>query len=101
MGIRDRLRRLEQATEGESTTLVCPECNEEFTLYGDPALEFIAYEWAKGYEDKLYGPSIDPAVVKMAAHEHDANGFIDKATGEWWLKDLLGVERWEVAGNGP
>ena len=56
MGIRDRLRRLEQATEGESTTLVCPECNEEFTLYGDPALEFIAYEWAKGLRGQALRP---------------------------------------------
>ena len=100
MGIRDRLRRLEKATEGERTTLVCLECNEEFTLYGDPALEFIAYEWAKGYEGKLYGPPTDPAVVKMAAHEHDADAFIDRTTGEWWLKDLLGAERWEAAENG-
>jgi hypothetical protein len=97
VGIRDRLRRLEQATEGERTALVCPECGEEFTLHGDPAMEFMAYEWAKGYEGKLYGPPTDPAVVNMADHEHDANALIDSATGEWWLQDLLGAERWEAA----
>ena len=93
----DRLRRLEQATEGERTILVCPECGEEFTLYGDPALEFIAYEWAKCYEGKLYGPPTGPAVVNMAEHEHGANAFIDRATGEWWLKDLLAAKSWEAA----
>ena len=93
MGIRDRLRRLEQATEGERTVLVCPVCREEFTLYGDPALEFIAHQWAESYQGELYGPPTDPAVVQMAEHEHDANRFIDKATSEWWLKDLFGAER--------
>ncbi len=97
VGIRDRLRRLENATEGERMVLACPECGEEFTLYGDPALEFIAHQWAQGYQGELYGLPTDPAVVKMAEHEHDANGFIDHATGEWWLKDLLGAERWEAA----
>ena len=93
MSIRNRLRRLEVATEGERTTLVCPECGEEFTLYEDPALEFIAHQWAQGYQGELYGSPTDPAVVETAEHEHDAYEFIDKATSEWWLKDLIGAER--------
>jgi hypothetical protein len=97
VGIRDGLRRLEHATEGERMVLVCPECGEEFTLYGDPALEFIAHQWAQGYQGELYGPPTDPAAAEMAEHEHDAYEFIDKATSEKWLKDLLGAEGWEAA----
>ena len=94
------LKKLERGARGDRTEVVCPECGEEFTLYGDPLLEYLAYEWQQGYKGQTYGPPTDPAVVKMAAHEHNAGGFIDKATGEWWLKDLLAAERWEAAENG-
>ncbi len=41
MGLKDRLRCLELETEGEMMKLVCPECGEEFTAYGDVAVEYI------------------------------------------------------------
>ena len=47
MSVRSRIRRLERETEGEKTTLMCPECGAEFVAYGDVAAEFIAYEWAR------------------------------------------------------
>ncbi|MDQ3864046.1 MAG: hypothetical protein M3317_11210 [Actinomycetota bacterium] len=88
MGMRDRLRRLEQATEGERTVLVCPECGEESTLYGDQLLEYLAREWAQGYQGELYGLPPDPAVVKLSEHEHDSSLMINKAIGKPWVGKL-------------
>ena len=89
MALRDRLRKLERGTQGDKTGLVCPECGEEFTLYGDPLLEFLSYEWRQGYKGETYGPPTDPAVVKLSEHEHDPSLMIDKATGKPWCGELL------------
>ena len=51
---RGRLRRLERETEGERMTLRCSECGEEFTAYGEVALECIAYGWSKDTGEKGY-----------------------------------------------
>jgi hypothetical protein len=44
---RGRPRHLERETEGERMTLRCSECGEEFTAYGEVALECIAYGWSR------------------------------------------------------
>ena len=85
MGIRGRLRRLEQAIEEEVVTLLCPECAEKFTLYGDPAVEFLVHEWSRDYGGETHRRPTDPAVVKLSEHEHDPSRFVDAATGEPWL----------------
>jgi hypothetical protein len=82
---RGRLRRLRAEAEGETTTLVCPECGEEFVTHGDSAAAYLVYQWRQGYEGETYGPPIAPAVGKLAEHEHDPSLMIDKADGLPWL----------------
>ena len=88
MGIRERIKQLEQATEGERTTLMCPECGEEFVVYGDAPLEFLAHEWAENYEGEVYRKTSEE-VIRLTEHKHDAVAFIDKATGESFLGEFL------------
>ena len=98
VGIRDRVKRLEEATEGERTTLVCPECGAEFVVYGDAPLEYLCWERAENSKAETYR-EIPADVIRLTEHEHDANEFVDKATGEWWLRDMLGSARWEAVGG--
>jgi hypothetical protein len=81
---------LERDAQEEMTVLVCPDCAEEFELYGDPALEFIAHEWAKSYQGETYGPPTDPEMAELSEHAHDPSALIDRATGEPWLERLSG-----------
>ncbi len=86
--LRHRLERLEAAMRDEITTLVCPECGAEFAATGDPAVEYLAWEWAKGYEGETYRET--PAdVLRIAEHEHDPSLMIDKATGEPWMGEFF------------
>ncbi len=86
--MRRRLRKLEEAAAADTTTLVCPECGEEFTPTGDPAVEYLCWEWAQGYKGKTYRET--PAdVLRIAEHEHDPSLMIDRATGESWMGEFF------------
>jgi hypothetical protein len=88
MGLRDRLRRLERKADVVTVELSCPECDAEFKATGDPVLEYLAYEWSKGYDGESYRET--PAdVVRIANHEHDPSLMINKATGKPWCGELL------------
>ena len=68
--------------------MVCPECAEEFTAYGDPVLEYLCYEWARESKAETYRET--PAdVVRIAEHEHDPSLMINKATGKPWVGELF------------
>jgi hypothetical protein len=45
MGIRDRLRRLEHSTEGETVLAACLECGEEKRIRDGIFLDLVALEW--------------------------------------------------------
>ena len=47
MSLERRLRRLEEATQEETMTLVCPKCGAEFVAYGDVPMEFIVHQWIR------------------------------------------------------
>jgi hypothetical protein len=80
MGIRDRLKRLEEQSGLERMTLGCPECGEEFVVFGDAPLEYIVYEWSKGIdrEDHHRTPW---GMLRAFEHEHDASAFLEKSSG--------------------
>ncbi len=84
-GLRGRLRKLQRDTEGEKTVIECPACGEAFTLYGDPAADYLVYLWRQDYGGENHGPPADPAVVKLAEHEHDPSTMVDRADGLPWL----------------
>jgi hypothetical protein len=80
MGLRDRLRRLEEAVRGETMTLVCPECGAEFVAHGDVPLEYIVHEWVR--ETGEAGHHETPAnILRIFAHEHDPSAFLEKGSG--------------------
>ena len=87
-GLRGRVKKLERDTKGEKTTLMCPTCGEEFVVYGDASLEYLAWEWgqASGAETYRQAP-VD--VIRLTEHEHEASEFVDKATGEPFLGEFF------------
>jgi hypothetical protein len=74
------LRRLERETEGERMTLRCSECGEEFTAYGEVALECIAYGWSKDTGEEGYRENPED-IQRLFEHEHDMDAFIETTTG--------------------
>ena len=81
------IRRLEREADVVTVELRCPECGAEFVAKGeDPVLEYLAHEWAKGYDGETYQET--PAdVVRIANHEHDPSLMVNKATGNPWVAD--------------
>jgi hypothetical protein len=79
-GLRDRLRRLEEAAREETMTLVCPACGVEFVAYGDVPMEFIVHEWAAetGKEGHHETPE---GILRIFAHGHDPGAFLKKGSG--------------------
>jgi hypothetical protein len=91
--LRRRIKKLERDAIGEKTTLVCPECGEEFTVYGDASAEYLVWMWEQGYEGETYGQTPED-VMRLTEHEHDASVFVDKATGEPFMGEFFkGTER--------
>ena len=84
MGLRDRLRHLERAAEGEITTLVCQECGEEFRVREGIELELVAHAWAAGYKERggVVYQETPPDVLAITNHRHGELSFVDKSTGE-------------------
>jgi hypothetical protein len=79
MGIRDRLKRLEEQSDFERMTLVCPECGEEFVVSGDAPMEYIVYEWSKGMGREDHRTPED--MLCAFEHEHSASAFVEKRSG--------------------
>jgi len=90
-GLRGRLKRLERDTE--KTVIECPTCGEAFVLYGDPAADYLGYLWRQDYGGENHGPgAVDPAVVKLAEHEHDPGAFVEKSSGLPFLsREVSGI----------
>jgi len=89
IGLRDRLRRLERDADVRTVELVCPECNAKFVAKGeDPLLDYLAHEWAKGYDGETYRET-PVNVVRIASHEHDPSLMVNKVTGKPWVAEGL------------
>lgn len=83
MGLRDKLKRLEAEADAETTTLVCPECGEELSAYGDVALEFIGYEWVRESGGTRFASHRETPrdILRIFDHEHDPSAFLEKSSG--------------------
>jgi hypothetical protein len=92
VGLRDRLRRLEETAKGETMTLVCPECGAEFVAHGDVPLEFIVHQWATETGEK--GRHETPeGILRLFAHEHDPGAFLEKGSGLPFLsREVSGID---------
>lgn len=90
---RGRLKRLEKDADGDTTVLQCPTCGEVFTLHGDPVMEYIAWEWHQQTGIENYGRPTDPAVVRVAEHEHDPALMVDRSDGSPWLGEFFADTR--------
>jgi hypothetical protein len=88
VGLKGRITKLEHDTAGYKTTLVCPECGAEFVVHRDASLQYLCWEWERASGNKTSRET--PAdVALLIEHEHDATEFIDKATGEPFVGELL------------
>ena len=85
--LRGRIKQVLDAAADEKSTLVCPECGEEFTVYGDAALQFLAHDWGLGYEGETYQKTPED-ILRLTEHEHDPTTFIDER-GDPWLGELF------------
>lgn len=93
MGLRDKLRRLERRSEGETVTLLCQECGEEFRVAEDTDVELLAWEWIEHTGEKSYQPTPKDVFV-IVEHEHGASALVKKATGEPWPFYAVNDEGW-------
>ena len=91
MGLRRWVKKLEEAAKGETMTLVCPVCGEEFMAYGDVPMEFIVHQWAAetGEEGHHESPA---SILRVFAHEHDPGAFLEKGSGLPFLsREVSGI----------
>ncbi len=93
MGLRDRLKKLERETRGERYELVCPECGEAFTLYGDAPVEYLVWEWARGQAEPGETHRETPAdMLRAFEHGHDPGAFVEKHSGLPFLsREVSGI----------
>jgi hypothetical protein len=89
---RGRLRRLEEAARGETMTLVCPECGEEFVAHGDVPMEFVVHQWT--LETGEAGHHGTPeSILRIFAHGHDPGAFLEKGSGLPFLsREVSGID---------
>lgn len=75
-----RLQKLTEQSSYQRMALVCPECKEEFVVYGDTAVEYIVWEWSR--ESGEQGHHRTPeSMLRAFQHEHNPSGFIEKTSG--------------------
>jgi|SRR5215211_431693 len=89
--LRRRLQALREKSAYQRTTLVCPECGEEFTAYGDVALQVIVYQWSSQVPADAHTWRETPEdVLRLFEHPHDVGAFVDKASGLPFLSKAAG-----------
>ena len=88
--LRGRIEKVQREAKAETMVLVCQECGEEMRVEQDTDLHYLAHRWAEESGAKSYRRTPRDVFV-IANHPHDAEGLIDKRTGEPWLARL---ENW-------
>ena len=96
---RDRLRKLEEAAQEETMTLVCPECGAEFVAHGDVPMEYIVHQWTR--ETGETGHHETPAsILRLFDHGHEPGAFLEKASGLPFLsREVSGINIGVEAGE--
>ena len=77
---RERLRKLEEAAQGETMTLVCPECGAEIVAYGDVPMEYIVHEWTRETGEAGHHETPE-SILRLFDHRHDPGAFLEKGSG--------------------
>ena len=96
---RGRLRRLEEAAQEETMTLVCPECGAEFVAYGDVPMEFIVHQWTLETGDASHHETLE-SILRLFAHGQDPGAFLEKASGLPFLgREVSGIDMGAGAGE--
>jgi hypothetical protein len=90
MGLRGKLRRLERLSEGETVTLLCQKCGEEFRVAEDTGPALVAWDWLQQTGAESYQPTPKDVFV-IVGHEHGASALVKKATGESWPLTIRGA----------
>ena len=99
MSLERRLRRLEEATQEETMTLVCPTCGEELVAYGDVPMEYIVYQWTRETGDKEHHETPE-AILHLFAYEHDPGALVEKTSGLPFLsRAVSGIDIGAGAGD--
>ena len=89
---RGRLLKLEEATQGETMTLVCPECGAEFVAYGDVPMEFIVHEGVTETGEGGHHGTPE-SILRLFAHGHDPGAFLERGSGLPFLsKAVSGID---------
>ena len=97
---RDRLRKLEEAAQEETMTLVCPECGTEFVAYGDVPMEYIVHQWSLETGEAGHQEAAE-SILRLFDHEHDPGAFVEKTSGLPFLsKAVSGIDLGAGAGEG-
>ena len=82
--MRRRAGRLAEAHGLVRATLLCPECGEEFVVFGDAPVEYLTAEWTREAGAQSYRET--PAdIAALFEHEHAPSGFLEKTSGLPWL----------------
>ena len=90
-GVRRRLQTLWKKSSGQRSTLVCPECGEEFTAYGDVALEVIVEQYSRTSQSSAESYRETPEdILRLFDHEHDCSAFVQKSSGLPFLSKAAG-----------
>ena len=89
---RGRLRRLEEAAQEETMTLVCPACGAQFVAYGDVPLEFIVHQWVRETGEAGHHETPE-SILRLFAHEHDPSVLLEKGSGLPFLsREVSGID---------
>ena len=82
MGLREKLRRLENAAKDHKVPARCSECGEEHLVDPHMQLDLVGLDWF-GYHRDGQLPADTPSDVRWVfEHPHSASALIDIRTGE-------------------
>ena len=84
MGLKGRVERLAEEHNLRRMVLVCPDCGEEFVVFGDAPVEYLTAEWTREAGAQSYRET-PPDIAALFDHEHAPSGFLEKTSGLPWL----------------
>ena len=61
-------------------------------------MEYITLRWRQGYQGETYNSPTDPAIIELAAHEHDPSTFVEKSSGLPFLRKAASGINIDAAG---